>query len=385
MHWLWILASAPWLLGPLLMLYRVRGSPALENDSPDIPPAPPLVSVIVPARNEAHNIERCVRSILRSEWPALELIVVDDRSDDGTGSMVRELAANEARLRVVSGAPVPDGWFGKQWACEQGARGARGSTLIFTDADTVHAPDLLSRTMHAMRTRSLDFFSVAGFQKLGSFWERVVQPQVFYMIAARYGGAGEVNRARRARDKIANGQYLCFTRAAYERVGTHESVRTKAAEDLALAQRVQELGLTGEIAIAPDQLSTRMYTSLAEIVNGWTKNIVTASVDTLPRRALLRLLLPLLLVIIPLMHLAPVLTLVAAVVVPIVRPVVLWAVTCTVLLALWWAFVYVRAFRQSPLYALTLPLGAVVVLFIIVRATVRGRGVEWKGRRYQAG
>ncbi|MGH7633454.1 MAG: glycosyltransferase family 2 protein, partial [Gemmatimonadaceae bacterium] len=254
-----------------------------------------------------------------------------------------------------------------------------------TDADTVHAPDLLPRTMHAMRTRALDFFSVAGFQELGSFWERVVQPQIFYMIAARYGGPGEVNRATRARDKIANGQYLCFTRDAYERIGGHESVRGKAAEDLALSQRVQELGLRGELAIAPDQLTTRMYTSLAEIVNGWTKNIVTAAIDTLPGGALPRILLPLLLLFIPLTHLVPVLTLVAAAIVPVSRSMLLWGATCTALLVLWWAFVYVRAFRQSPLYALTLPLGATIVLFIIARATVRGRAVEWKGRRYQAG
>jgi chlorobactene glucosyltransferase len=382
-HRLWILASAPWLAGPLLVLWRARGSPSLDDDSPGIPPAPPLVSVIVPARNEAHNIERCVRSILRSDWPLLEVIVVDDRSEDETGDIARAIAGSDARLRVVSGALVPDGWFGKQWACAQGARDARGATLIFTDADTVHAPDLVPRTMHAMR--ALDFFTVAGFQELGSFWERVVQPQIFYMIAARFGGAGEVNRARRARDKIANGQYLCFTRAAYERVGGHESVRTKSAEDLALAQRVYELGLAGEIAIAPDQLSTRMYTSLREIVNGWTKNIVTAAVDSLPRGTLPRLLLPLLLLLIPLTHLAPVLTLVAATFVTVARSAVLWAATCTALLALWWAFVYVRAFRQSPLYALTLPLGACVVLFIVVRATARGRGVEWKGRRYKAG
>ena len=367
------------------MLYRARRSPSLDDDAPAIPPSPPLISVIVPARNEAHNIERCVRSILGTQWPALEVIVVDDWSDDGTGEIVRRIAAADARLRVVSGAPVPTGWFGKQWACAQGAREARGSTLIFTDADTVHAPELLPRTMHAMRARALDFFTVAGAQELGSFWERVVQPQIFYMIAARYGGPGEVNRARRARDKIANGQYLCFTRAAYDRLGGHESVRGKAAEDLALAQRVQELGLTGEIAIAPDQLSTRMYTSLAEIVNGWTKNIVTAALDTLPRGVLPRLALPVLLLFIPLTHLAPMLTLAYAALVPVSRSVFLWAAASTALLLVWWGFIERRAFRQSPLYAITLPLGAIIVMFIVARATVRGRGVEWKGRRYQAG
>jgi chlorobactene glucosyltransferase len=315
----------------------------------------------------------------------LEVIVVDDRSEDGTGALVRALALVDPRVQVIDGEPVPEGWFGKQWACAQGASTARGSTLIFTDADTTHAPELIPRSLHAMRTRALDFFTVGGFQELGSFWERVVMPQVLYMLATRYGGAGAVNRARRSRDKIANGQYLCFTRACYDALGGHESVRGKAAEDLALAQLVHARGMRGELAMGPNELSTRMYTSLSEVVNGWTKNIVTAGADTLPAGTIPRLLLPVLLLIVPLMHLAPVATLIAAAIAPVAKGAVMWAAVCSALLLAWWAFIYVRAFRQSPLYALTLPLGAVVVLFIIARATVRGRKVEWKGRRYQAG
>ena len=381
----WIIASLPWLLGPLLMAWRARGSPSLDDESASAPPEAALVSVIVPARDEAHNIGRCVESVVRSSWPALEVIVVDDRSEDGTGAIVRAIAARDSRVRVVDGTPVPDGWFGKQWACAQGAREARGSTLVFTDADTVHAPDLIPRTVHAMRARALDFFTVGGFQELGSFWERAVMPQIFYMIGARYGGARAVNRATRARDKIANGQYLCFTRTTYDAIGGHESVRGKAAEDLALAQLVHERGFRGELAMGVDQLSTRMYTSLAEVVNGWTKNMVTAGADTLPPGVLPRLLLPLLLLVIPLMHLVPVATLITSAFVPLSASVISWARTCTIALAGWWALIYVRAFRQSPLYALALPLGAVVVLFIIVRASLRGRGVEWKGRSYRAG
>jgi chlorobactene glucosyltransferase len=357
----------------------------LSNESDEIPPAPPLVSVIVPARNEALNIERCVCSILRSRWPVLEVIVVDDRSEDATGALVRALAATDARVHVIEGAPVPDGWFGKQWACAQGADAARGSTLVFTDADTAHAPTLIPRSMHAMRTRALDFLTVGGFQELGSFWERVVMPQVFYMIAMRYGGAGAVNRARRSRDKIANGQYLCFTRACHDAIGGHASVRGKAAEDLALAQLVHTRGMRGELVMGEHDLSTRMYTSLSEIVNGWTKNMVTAGADTLPPGIVPRLLLPVLLLVVPLMHLAPFVTLIASLFVPVWIGALKWATVCSAVLLAWWAIIYVRAFRRSPFYALTLPLGAVIVLFIIARATVRGRGVEWKGRKYQAG
>jgi chlorobactene glucosyltransferase len=367
------------------MIWRARGSPSLDDEPDESPPEPPLVSVIVPARNEARNIERCVRSLLSSRWPALEVIIVDDRSEDDTGKLARALAAADARVRVIDGEPVPKGWFGKQWACAQGANAARGSTLIFTDADTAHAPTLIPRSMHAMRTRALDFLTVGGFQELDSFWERVVMPQIFYMIATRYGGAGSVNRARRSRDKIANGQYLCFTRACYDAIGGHASVRGKAAEDLALAQLVHARGMRGELVIGAHDLSTRMYTSLAEVVNGWTKNMVTAGADTLPAGVLPRLLLPVLLLVVPLMHLAPPAPLIASLFAPVASGAVMWGAVCSALLLVWWAFIYVGAFRQSPLYALTLPLGAVIVLFIIARATIRGRGVEWKGRRYQAG
>src|SRR5512140_844361 len=367
------------------MICRARGSPSLDNVSSDVPADPPLVSVIVPARNEAHNIERCVRSILESRWPALEVIVVNDRSEDDTGALARALAVEYPRVRIVEGLPLPEGWFGKQWACAQGASEARGSTLIFTDADTTHAPTLIPRSMLVMRARALDFFTVGGFQELGSFWERAVMPQLFYMIATRYGGAGAVNRARRARDKIANGQYMCFTRACHDAIGGHESVRTKSAEDLALAQLVHARGLRGELAMGPHDLSTRMYTSLTEVVNGWTKNIVTAGADTLPPGVIPRLLLPLLLLIVPFMHLAPIVALIYAAFVPVATSVVIWAAVCSVILLVWWAVIYFAGFRQSPLYAFALPLGAMVVLFIIARATVRGRAVEWKGRRYQAG
>jgi chlorobactene glucosyltransferase len=286
---------------------------------------------------------------------------------------------------VIDGAPVPAGWVGTQWACAQGASAARGSTLIVTDADTAHAPTLIPRSMHAMRTRALDFLTVGGFQELGSFWERVVMPQIFYMIATRYGGAGVVNRARRSRDKIANGQYLCFTQACYDAIGGHASVRGKAAEDLALAQLVHARGMRGELVMGEHELSTRMYTSLSEIVNGWTKNMVTAGADTLPPGVVPRLLLPVLLLVVPLMHLAPPVTLISSLFVPVWIGALMWAAACSIMLVAWWAIIYVRAFRQSPLYALALPLGAMIVLFIIARATVRGRGVEWKGRRDQAG
>src|ERR1041384_99850 len=143
-----LLATLPWTLPPLAGLWRARNSRSLDELSAEAGDDAPLVSVIIPARNERRNIERCVRSVLTASYPHLEVIVVDDHSTDGTGDAARASAAEDARLRVISALDVPDAWFGKQWACASGALMANGALLVFTDADTWHASDLLPRAVN---------------------------------------------------------------------------------------------------------------------------------------------------------------------------------------------------------------------------------------------
>lgn len=383
---LWpVLAALPWIAQPLAMLWRVRGSRTLDAESDIAPPDAPLVSVIIPARNEAHNIEACVRSILSSTYPALEVIVVDDRSEDATGELARAIAARDGRVRVIESRPLDAGWLGKQWACAQGAAAARGEMLCFTDADTRHAPDLLVRSVNAMRARRAELFSVIGQQALGTFWERAVQPQVFSMLLARYGGPEVVNRSPRAVDKIANGQCLFVRRDAYDALGGHGAVRGKVAEDLALAQLFFARGKRTELIAGLNQLSTRMYTSLGELVRGWMKNVYAGGVDATPGGRVGRALLPLLLVAAPVIMLAPPLALIAAALGLVGSGVALWAAIATAAMLAWWVLVYAGVLRLSPAYALAFPLGAAVLLYIIVRAVARGRRVEWKGREYRIG
>ena len=124
-----VLWSLPLVLPPIIAMFRARHSRWLDDVSPDIPDDAPLVSVVVPARNERRNIERCVRSVLTSTYAPLEVIVVDDHSTDGTGDIARAIAATDSRLHIIDAPPLPSGWFGKQWACATGARWAsRGST-----------------------------------------------------------------------------------------------------------------------------------------------------------------------------------------------------------------------------------------------------------------
>src|SRR5437879_5461588 len=174
-----LLWTLPWIVPPLVGLWRSRRSRSLDEFSPNAPENAPFVSVIIPARNERRNIERCVRSVLTAQYPSFEVIVVDDHSTDGTGELARAIAAEDSRVRVVDAPWLPEDWFGKQWACATGAHAAKGSLLLFIDADTWHAPDLLPRSVNALRLRTADLFTVAGHQETHSFWERVVQPVVF--------------------------------------------------------------------------------------------------------------------------------------------------------------------------------------------------------------
>ncbi len=321
-------------------------------------------------------------SILSTTYPRLELVVVDDSSTDKTAEIARDAAAGDKRVRIVRNSPLPEGWFGKQWACTTGARVAKGEILQFTDADTVHAPDLVTRSVNAMQRTGADLFSIAGYQELGGFWEKVIQPQIFTILSMRYGGTESVNNSKRVSNKIANGQCIFVGRASYDALGGHASVRTSVAEDLMLAQRFFAARKKVVLMIGVKQLSTRMYASLGEIIDGWRKNVFAGGLDAVPFGRLGRTILPLALLLPPLMALLPPLALaLAALGVPTGSTVVSWAIISTVATLLWWLVVYLTV-RENPLYAFAYPIGALMVLYIFFTAVIRGRRVSWKGRTY---
>ena len=378
-----LIAAAPWVLVPPLVMLRLGHSRSLTDESDAVPSDAPLVSVIVPARNEARNIERCVRSILSTTYRAMELIVVDDHSTDDTADIARRAGGGDGRFRLIANVPLPNGWFGKQWACATGAAASAGDLLLFTDADTAHAPDLLPRAVNRLRRERDDLLSVVGRQEMHSFWERLLQPQVFWILITRYGSTESVSTARRAEDVIANGQFLLMRRSAYEGVGGHESVRDKVAEDLALAQRFFREGHRVGLVRGDDQLSTHMYGSLSELIAGWGKNVFAGGIDAMPGGSAGRVIFPLVLPIAPLVTIVPAVIVILGLAGLVGAAWTLWSAICAAANLLWWTLIY-RGFHQRVWYALLAPVGATVVLFIIARAIARGRRVGWKGRQYVA-
>jgi chlorobactene glucosyltransferase len=375
-----LLLTAPWI-GVLAFLLFATRRPR-ELPSPAAPEtAQPFVSIVVPARNEAVNIEACVRSLTSSRYPAFEVIVVDDRSEDGTADLVRPLAMGRARtLRVVEGAELPAGWLGKPWACRQGAQLATGDLVLFTDADTRHEPDLLARAVAGLQTDGADLMTVVGRQLMETFWERLVQPQIFMLMFFRFPRLERTARNSRWRDAIANGQYMLFRRDAYDAIGGHEAVRDEVVEDLVLAQRVKRAGLALRIRSANDDLSTRMYRSLGQLVEGWSKNIVLGGLQSLPRW-LRPLMPPLSLAVGVGLWIAPPLALVAALAGVGDSSLLVWAAAVCAVSVLVWAH-FTRQMGAPAVYGLLYPLGAAVGAHIFARSWARGSRVEWKGRSY---
>jgi len=377
-----LLVASPWIVPPAVTMWRIRRSRHLASHSLAVPSSAPLVSVIVPARNERHNIEACVRSVIGGSYPNVELIVVDARSADGTQETARAAARGDPRVRIVENPELGDGWFGKPWACATGSRHASGGILCFTDADARHGPHLVARVVNAMTAGALDMMSVVGHQELGSFWERVVQPQVFWMLGSRYGGTEAINTSPRVRDKIANGQCIFVRREAYDAVGGHAAVRHEVAEDMALAQTLFLAAKKTEVILGDDELTTRMYTSLPEIMAGWRKNVFAGGRGAMPWGRLGQIVFPAILVLFPLLTLLPPIVLAGA---AISGGAPAWLFTAAAIavaaqLATWVAvYAWMRA---SVPYALLYPLGAAVVWLIVLQAIGRGSRVEWKGRAY---
>lgn len=381
------LLALPWL-GLVVFEAFVARFPSELPEAEDDGVARPSVSVVVPARNEAANIVACLRSLAASDYPEFEIIVVDDRSDDATAVLARSVASGNARrLVVIDGAPLPSGWLGKPWACHQGSEAVRGELILFTDADTHHAPDLLTRAVLGRREEMADLLTVVGRQLMETFWEKVVQPHVFFTMLFRFPDFERVARNDNWRDAIANGQFLLFTRRAYERIGGHRSVRDEVVEDLALAQVVKRAGLRLRIRSAEASLATRMYRSLGDLVEGWSKNMLMGGLQSVP--AWMRSILP------PVAFVGGFLLWLAA---PMLlglglagildagaspgREVLVWAGTVYALSVTLWVRVYHRmgaGWWYAPLY----PLAAVVFSWIYLRSWTRGRNVEWKGRRYE--
>jgi chlorobactene glucosyltransferase len=336
----------------------------------------PRVTVVVPARDEERSIERCVRSLATQRFVDAEVVVVDDRSTDATPQILERLAAEYSNVRVVRGDELPDGWVGKPWALHQGALVGGGEWLLFTDADSVHAPAGVASALSFTLAARADALSIATHQELVTFWERATLPFVLGMILYACGTLEQINDPMQPRRALANGQYIMVARDVYEALGGHAALRGEIVEDLEFARRLKADGRFRMLLGGGSELaSVRMYHALPEIWEGFTKNVFMGANGNLAM--LLGGALFLFLLAAP-----PVLAAVAVVRRRPYEALEAAAATVASIVMSWRGTELVGMARANAVYA---PLGTAFFGAVMLNSTFRvlsGRGVEWRGRRY---
>jgi len=378
--------STAFFIGGMMIIYWLHNQHHLDIIVEPTPPPlhAPLISVCTPARNEERNIRACVEAMLAQDYPNFEVIVLDDRSTDATPSILADIASRDPRLRLISGSDLPSGWAGKPHALYQASAIARGEWLCFLDADTFVTREALSACYAKAIETNADMFTIMTFQIMGTFWEKVVMPLIMTALSVGFSPR-KVNDPER-KDAIANGQFILIKRSVYDSIGGHEGVKDQIVEDKAIAEQVKWNGNRLVVANGYAVARTRMYTSLPEMWEGWTKNIYLGLRDQ-PSLVMLGVFGAFVLIIATLF--LPVWPLLG----------LFWylkgggwmAVTViTKSLILWIFLIYVRArvakaMDISPWYAFTTPLGAAVFAAMMLTSTWRvlsGKGVTWKGRMY---
>lgn len=386
MRWLFLLDL---LLAPAVLL-RLRALFGLLRPEPELPLAEagadsPLVSVLVPARNEARGIEDCLRAVLAQRYPRLEVVATDDCSTDRTGAILEQLAREDARLTALRGLPKPVDWDGKCWTLHQAVGWAHGEWLLFLDADARARPELVASLMALAVDRELDLLSLMGEHLLGSFWERCLMPGLLAVCGAGVGSVAEANASRLPVAR-AWGPCILMRRSAYEALGGHEAVKSFIGlEDVALARLAKERGCRLHFTGGRRVISVRLYRSLGEIWHGLVKGAYPASRRY--RGGLARAVL------------APPIAVMAP---PLVlgwfigrrrsrRPLetVEWLLLLKNigqgLLLLGFSVRYVGRYGLHPLWGLTVPIGIAFWSPITAYSGFRvlsGRGLTWRGRTY---
>lgn len=365
------------------LLYAWRSSRALAGwtrvPAVDALDDGPLLSIVVPARNEERNIEGCVRSLVAQAGVEAEVIVVDDGSADATAPILAQLQREFPALQVVSGEPLPEGWVGKPWACAQGARRARGAWLLFTDADSRHTVRASASTLAFARAHGADALSIMTGQELGSFAEAALLPAILQMIVFASGPLAAINDPQRPDRALANGQYLLVSRVAYDALGGHDALRDTIVEDIEFARRLKRDGRFRLVVAEGTQLvRVRMYRSFRELWDGFTKNMYLGARGDLGAIAGGVLFCATLSVAPPLLALAALRRGQRGLAAEAL------AITALVVAVAYQGATYVSIPRRLAVFA---PLGIAMFGAIALNSTrraVSGAGFEWRGRHYPA-
>ena len=372
-----------WLVIVVLTLHAIsRQKPLLATPNLRLTASDaPLVSILVPARNEQQRVlEPCIRSILAQDYGNFEVIAVNDRSTDNTGTILKTLALSDERLRVIEGEELPPGWLGKPYAMQQALDHARGEWILATDADMIFEVTALRTALDRVLETNEDALTLIPRFETGSFWERVMIPTwewVFLMFTI----VSRVNDPK-SNGAVAIGGFFLIRRTVLDRVGGYEALRDEVMEDVRLAERIKRSSARLLIERAPALIRTRMYTTFSEMWECTTKNWFSGVNFSFPLALLCVVSMYVGAVLPPLIGLVSVLATVLGISAGL--GLVIVASASSWLLQVLVMAIACRRSDVSVIYALTAPLGLALIYAMLFDSGVRittGRGVTWKGRK----
>jgi chlorobactene glucosyltransferase len=347
----------------------------------DLPEPAPLISILIPARNEAANIGVCLDSLRQQDYPNFEILVLDDSSTDGTGDIVAQIAAEDSRVRLLHGKSLPQGWAGKPFACHQLAQEARGSWLLFTDADTVHAPSMLRIILGVALVSRAALISGFPHQQTTSLWQKTAIPIMFYFILLCGLPLWWLQRSRGTMPSVAIGQFLFFSANEYRSIGGHEAVKSRIVEDVWLGREVSRHHYRQLTLDLSSLVSCQMYREFGTMWDGITRWFYTAaSLSIVTMVGLIAATV--------LLFLAPFLWLIYGLL--LAQPAVAWEILVMFQVAILFLarFLAGRRFSQPNRFIILHPIGMAFLVFISFYASYQyltGAGVKWKGRVYDPG
>jgi glycosyltransferase involved in cell wall biosynthesis len=280
--WIYVILIAIWPIRLLVLELILRGNRYLTPQSPTYQGSvTPLVSVILPAKDEQTYLADCLTALSRQSYANLEIIIIDDRSSDETPQIAARFAAEDRRANVITIKELPTGWTGKTHAIHVASRQATGEWLWFIDADTLHAVDSLSVLMEHARSQNAAMVSILPELRCETFWEQVVQP-IGGIVLMQSFPLGRVNNDRSPL-AFANGQCILIERKAYDAAGGHSGVRSRFVEDIGLARQVKNLGYRIRVMLVRGLVTCRMYASLTQLIHGWSRILYDALDRSFPR------------------------------------------------------------------------------------------------------
>jgi glycosyltransferase involved in cell wall biosynthesis len=254
----------------LVVLFNFFAAPVIKKESYGLRRRP-LVSVLIPARNEEANIQGCLTHILNQSYLNTEVIILDDQSEDRTFEIVAEMKKKHPNLKLFRGKGLPRGWNGKNWACHQLSQKARGEIIIFVDADCTLASWTIESTLAMMERYGLDLLSSFPTQKLKGIAGFLLVPVMDWLLLS-FLPLRMVYLSPHKSFVAANGQFMAFVRKQYDTIGGHKAVADQVVEDMELARAIKIRGFRMMTALGGPSISCTMYTSFSDAIRGFSKN-----------------------------------------------------------------------------------------------------------------